>query len=250
MPVQDLTFISAARPKDWVTKDRAHTFTFRAYDAGTQAVPSSATITIRKPGGAALATPVSGAAVTVAGGGDMTYALIAGNTSELGANYVADVAYVVSGVSYDARVLFDVCRVPLRNVVIQADLAFHHADVADFLAAGESNTQSYIKQAFEDVCTYIESKGNRPYLVLHSEALRRAVEHRALALYFFSKRKNAEDRWGSYAADHLVSYEREIQAVGSRLVYDLDQSGTADGTTVEGATGEEGSRHFGLRYRV
>jgi hypothetical protein len=233
-----------------VTKDRAFTFTMRAYSSGTQVVPSSATITIRKPGGAALATPVSGASVTVAGGGDMTYALIAGNTSELGANYIADVAYVVSGTTYDARFLFDVVRTPLLNVVLQADLVFHHPDLTDLLTSGESNAQTYIKQAFEDVCGFIDSRGDRPYLVLNSEQLRRPIEHRALALFFFAKQKTLDDRWGTYAASHESSYQSALAALGPKLVYDFNNSGTADGTDAEGKAGEEGAKNYGLRYRV
>jgi len=48
LAIQDLTFFSTARPRDWVTKDRAYTFTCKAFSSGTQQVPSAATITIRK----------------------------------------------------------------------------------------------------------------------------------------------------------------------------------------------------------
>lgn len=250
MPNQDLAFVSSARPKDWVTKDRAYTFTAKAYSSGTQVVPSSGTISIRKPGGAALATPVSGASLTIDGSGTMTYTLVSGNTSELGANYVADVAYVVSGTTYDARFLFDVVRVPLLNVVLQADLVFHHSDLTDLLTGSESNAQTYIKQAFEDVCSFIDSRGDRPYLVLNSEQLRRAIEHRALALFFFAKRKTDEDRWAGYAASHESSYQAELASLGPKLVYDFDQSGTADGTSAEVKSGEEGRKNYGLRIRV
>lgn len=247
MATQDLSFASSARPKDWVTKGRAHTFSFKAYSGGAQVVPSSATITIRKPGGGDLTTPVSAATVTIDGSGNMTYALASGNTSELGANYVADVVYVVSTVSYDARVLFDVVRVPLLNVVVQADLAYHHSDLTDYLTSAESNAQVYIKQAYEDVCEWLDGRGNRPYLTLNASALRRAIEHRALSLLFFSKRKSLEDRYATYATDHETAYQAELAALGPKLVYDFDQSGTADGTSVEGKTGEEGSQDTGFR---
>lgn len=250
MAQQDLQFFSAARPRDWVTKDRAYTFTFKAYDAGTQAVPSSATITIKKPGGADLATPVSGAAVTIAGGGDMTYTLTSGNAGELGANYTADVAYVVSGTTYSARFVFDVVRVPLRNVVIQSDLTKHHIDLTDLLASGESNTQTYIAQAFEDVCTYLEGRDIRPYLALNPEVFRRSIEHRALELFFGAKTKQPEDRWALLRDRHATAYNTELQALGTRLIHDIDQSGTADGTSTEGASGEEGSRNTGFSFRI
>lgn len=250
MPIQDLVFRSSARPRDYVTKGAAYTLAFQAYSSGTQQVPSSATITIRKPGGAALPTPVSGASVTIAGGGDMTYALVSGNTDDLGSGYTADVSYVVSGVTYTGRFLFDVVRQPLLNVVLQADLVFHHSDLTDLLTGSESNAQTYIKQAFEDVCSFIDARGDRPYLVLNSEQLRRAIEHRALSLFFFAKRKSDEDRWGTYAASHENSYQAELASLGPKLVYDFDQSGTADGLSAEGKSGEEGRKNYGLRIRI
>jgi len=180
----------------------------------------------------------------------MTYALASGNADTLGANYTADVDYVVSSLTYDGRTLFDVCLVQLRNVVLQADLVFHHSDLTDLLTSAESNSQVYIKQAFEDVCRFLDGKGNRAYLVMNPEDMRRAIEHRALELLCFARRKSDEDRWAGYARDHGVYYQTELQALGSRLVYDYDQSGTADGTSTEAKTGEEGGRSFGFRYGV
>ena len=252
MAQQHRTFVSAARPKDWVTKDRAYTFTLKAYGigtAGTQDVPSAATITIRKPGGEALATPVSAAAMTIDGSGNMTYALVSGNTATLGEGYKIDVAYTVSTVVYDGQTEFAVVRTPLQNVVLQADLAFHHSDVADFLTSAESNATSYIAQAFEDVCRFLDARGNRPYLVLNNEALRRAVEHHALELLFFSKRKSADDRYGEWSRDHATAYQSELTALGARLIYDYDQGGTIDGVSVEGKSGEEGQISTGYRIR-
>lgn len=245
MSQQDLVFVSASRPKDWVTKDRAFTFTMRAYSSGTQVVPSSATITIRKPGGAALATPVSGASVTIAGGGDMTYQIAAGNTSELGANYIADVAYVVSGTTYDARFLFDVVRTPIRNVVIHADLVFHHPDLSAVFTGGETTTANYIRTAFEDVCYALEGKGVHPCDVLNPDSLRRAIEQRALFLFFSDKAREDRDQWDRLVLRYESAYQASFAALGPHLTYDEDQDGAA---APEG--GETGRKSLGLRYRV
>ncbi len=242
MAQQDLTFVSTARPKDWVTKDRAHTFTFRAYSAGTQQVPSAATISIVKPGGVALATPVSGATVTIAGGGDMTYALTAGNADELGEDWTAKVTYTVSTVVYDGAVTFDVVMQAVHNVVIHADLALHHVDIASAFTGSETSTANYIRTAYEDVCSFLDGRGNRPYLVLNSQALRRPIEHRALQLFFGDKVRAAGDQWALLRDEHGVQYQTEIQALGSRLVYDLDESGDADSS-------ERGGRDTGMRIR-
>ena len=248
MAQQDLYFGSAARPRDWVTKDRAYTFTFKAYSSGTQQVPSSATITIRKPGGAALSTPVSAASVTVDGSGNMTYTLIAGNTSDLGAGYIADVVYVVSGATYDGRFLFDVCRVPLHNVVIAADLGLHQYDYADYLNSGETAMQ-HITRAFQDVCGFLHGRGQREYLVLNSEELRDAIEYASLARIFGSHLAASGDRTAALHEHYRNLYAAALTALGPKLVYDLDQSGTADGLSLEGPSGEEGAISTGYRIR-
>ena len=250
MAVQDLAFRSDARPRDYVTKDRAYTLSCRAYSDGTQEVPSAATISIKRPGGEALPTPVSAAAMTVDGSGTMTYALVAGNTSLLAANYTADVAYTVSGTVRDANFVFDVCRRPPRNVVIQADLVFHHVDLTDLLTGAESNTQAYIRQSYEDLLVFLDGKSIRPYLVLNAEVMRRSIEHRALELFFFSKKKNDEDRWAALERSHGQAYHTERDTLGERLIFDQDQSLTADGTATEGASGEEGSVRTNARYSV
>lgn len=249
MAIQDLAFRSDSRPRDYVVKDRAYIFSCKAYSDGTQSVPTAATITIKRPGGAALPTAVSLAAMTIDASGTMTYALAAGNTSELGANYTADVAYTVSTV-FDANFIFDVVRRPPRNVVIQGDLVFHHADLTDLLGAGESNTQTYIEQAAEDVWTFLESKNIRPYLVLSQEIFRRAIEHRALELFFTAKTKSPEDRWALLRDEHRSAYSQELIAIGPRAIHDMDQSLTADGTVFEGRAGEEGAKDTGYRWTV
>lgn len=240
MAQQDTSFISVSRPKDWVTKDRAYTFTFRAYSAGTQEVPTSATITIKKPGGADLTTAVTDAVVTVAGGGDMTYELSAANADELGEDYTAEVSYTVSDVVYDGLVTFDVVRLAIHNVVVHADLLLHHVDLDSFFTGGETTTQSYIRTAYEDVCTFLDGRGHRPYLVLNSQILRRPIEHRALELFFADKVRAEKDQFELFRDQHAIRYATELQALGSRLVYDFDETGTSNSS-------ERGSRNTGFR---
>lgn len=249
MALQDLSFTSAARPRDWVTLDTAYTFTLKAYSGGSQVTPSSATISIVKPGGAALPSAVTDAAMTISGS-DMTYQLSAANAAELGANYTATVKYVVSGTTYRGRFLFDVVRHELVNPVQPSDLTRYHYDLTDLLMSGESNAQTYIVEAFIDVCEWLDSLGNRPYLALDSAVFRRAIEHKALERFFMARQKSADDRWATFADKHRGEYEREKASLGPRLVYDFDQSGTADGTSAEAKSGEEGALHTGLRYRV
>ena len=233
---QNMYFAPTERPRTQVTKDRAYTLTAKAYLSGTQSVPSAATITIKRPGGSDMPTAVSAASMTVDGSGTMTYALTSGNAANLGSGYTAAVAYTVSSVVYDGIFLFDVVRYPLRNVVLQADLVNHHPDLADILFSGESNYASVIAQAYEDIYSFVEGKGKRPYLILSGEDLRRPIEHTALARIFLARRKEDDDRW-----DYLHKYHLEMAKqwlATAKFEYDETNSGTIDGMSSEGIGGE------------
>ena len=235
--VQNLAFFSAARPRDQVKKDRAYPFTFRAYASGTQQTITSATITILQPGGGALPTAVSGAAMTISSN-DMTYSLVAGNAGVLGANYSAAIAYVVSGTTYDGFALFDVVNYPLRNVVVQSDLLIHYPDLTDILFGStysETTFAAQIAQGFEDVYQFVESKGKRPYLILSSEDLRRPIEHRALHLIFTSRGKK-DSIWAERAQYHDEAFKRWLETAS--FAYDADNSGTISGGDNTGTGGE------------
>lgn len=247
MAQQDVIWQTTDRPRTQVTLDRAYTLTGSMYSDGTIVDPTSATIDVKRPGGAALPSAVSGAAVTNTAG-VLTYALSAANANLLASNYVAIWHVIASGVTYDFVQLFDVVRYPLRSNVIQADLEKHHKDLSDYLLTGESNAQVYIEQAFEDVYQWLDNKGNRPFLVLSVEDLRRPIEHLALEKIFRPKSKNEGDREDRRATYHRAEYERLIQSAA--LVYDLDQSGSADGTSAFGNEGEEGSQGLGMRWRI
>ena len=249
MANQDWSVDFVDRPKAQVSKDRAYTLTCKVYENGTQSVPSAGTITILGPGGGALpGSAVTGAAVTVDGAGTMTYALSAANAASPGANYSAVWNPTIDSVVLEFFQLFDVVRYPLINVVQQADLVKHHADLTDVLFSGESNYQDYIEQAFQDVYQVLENHGKRPYLVMDNDSLRRPIEHKALALIFRARFKEENDRWWNYWQIHETEYNDWMQA--ANFVYDWTESGTADGTSnYDSLSGEEG-HNVGPKYRI
>lgn len=247
---QTIALQVADRPRPQVLKDVAYTLTFGVYFGGTlqTSFSSTTTISIKRPGGAALATPVVDANVTNTSG-VLTYALTAGNAAELGANYTADVKYYVSGVEYHGRFLFDVVCSQLTNPVTTADLVKHHPDLADIYFSGDSSTaEVYIEQSFEDVYQYIDSKGRRPFLVMGSDDLRRPIEHLALAKFFLARIKQEDDRWSVYHKFHLSQFEQWIST--AQFVYDEDQSGTADGGDAQGAGGEGDRPIMQVSWRI
>ncbi len=247
MAIQDFTVNFVDRPRAQATFGRAYTLTCKVLSDGTQVVPTTATIDVKRPGGAPMTTAVAAASATVDGSGTITYAIVAGNTDLLGSNHIAVWYPVIGGVTYDFVQLFDVVRYPLRNNVQQADLVLHHPDLSNVLFTGEASFQVYTEQAFEDVYQWLDAKGKRPALVLSSEDLRRPIEHLALHKAFMARTNDPEDRWGMLAAFHLKEYDRWISSAA--LVYDTDQSGSADGTATDGNTGEEGGS-LGFRFRI
>lgn len=245
---QDMAFFPTERPRAQVTKDRAYTFTAKAHASGTQSVPTAATITIKRPGGGAMPTAVSGASMTVAGSGDMTYALTAANAVDIGSGYTADVAYTVSSVVYDGHFLFDVVRFPLRNVVLQSNLVDLHPDLTDILFSGESNYATQIARAYEDIYHFIESKGKRPYLILSSEDLRRPIEFQAMVRILRSRKKEDGDRWDGLKKDYEAQVQRWMDM--AQFEYDSDSSGTLDGVDVQGSGGEADRPIAQVNWRI
>lgn len=245
--LQNVSWDFSDRPRTQIAKDLGGTLTLNMYVAGTQVTPTSATLTVLLPGGSALATPVTDAAATLSTS-TLTYALSAGNSSVLGANYTAKWLVTYQSVVYPVIQLFDVVRTPLLNVVVPADLARRHPDLTDSLYSTESNAQKYIEDAYFDVFQIIDAKGKRPHLVLSSESLRRPIEELALSKFFAARIKTRDDRWAYLYEMHKSEFDRTIQTIP--YVYDIDDSGTVSGTSeyVSGL-GEEG-RTFVAGWKV
>lgn len=113
--------------KQEILLDKAGTISFTPYQNNQVAVASSATIEVRKPGGETIVA--AGTSATVSAAGVISYSLSAGNSDELGENYKAIFAYVISGVTYYATLLYDVVRNKLDITVTDQDLLNEQADI-------------------------------------------------------------------------------------------------------------------------
>ena len=83
--------------EDQAVKSDDFPIELKVYEAGTQLIPTSATITIRDPDGTII---IDAVAVSIAAGGTMTYTLLAAKTATLWENAIIDIDYVVSTVTY------------------------------------------------------------------------------------------------------------------------------------------------------
>jgi hypothetical protein len=102
-------------------KDIAGTIRVTIYQDNRPIVPTSAQITLYKPGGEVLQSIVDVTAIN-SNTGEMTYSLTATHTAEADLNYKAVWAYVYGGVTYYESQLFDVVKSILSIPIIDTDL--------------------------------------------------------------------------------------------------------------------------------
>lgn len=98
----------------------ADTFKTYIFDNNRKIVPSSARLTVYRPGGDAKA--VDDAAMTVAADGLLSYSLSASENSTPGSNYKASVSYVHNAATFYVTLFYDVVRGRLAKVVTDDDI--------------------------------------------------------------------------------------------------------------------------------
>ncbi len=103
-----------------VIVDAADTFKTYVYDNNLKIVPTSATLTVYKPGESTKL--INAVAMTVGGDGLLSYALTATHNDVAGENYKAVVAYVVSTVTYYITLFYDVVNSKLTKIITDEDI--------------------------------------------------------------------------------------------------------------------------------
>lgn len=121
--------------KQQVLYQKTDTLRLTVYSVNRPIVPSSATITLYKQDGATVLQSSATATVNSTTG-EITYSLTTTHTANLGLNYKAVWAYVVSGVTYYETQLFDVVRsilsIPITDDDLYAELpSLRKANVQD-----------------------------------------------------------------------------------------------------------------------
>ncbi len=101
-------------------KNTVETFQGYVYENNRKVVPSSATITVYRPGGSSEL--LSGVAMTVQSDGRLDYALSADDNTQADENYKAVIAYIYDGATYYATLYYDVVNSKLRKVVVDDDI--------------------------------------------------------------------------------------------------------------------------------
>lgn len=100
--------------------DTASTFKTYIYEHNRKSVPTSALLTVYKPG--STEKLIDGGSLAVAADGLLSYPLTTAHNADLGENYKAEVAYVLGGTTYNFVLFYDVVRSILVKVITDADL--------------------------------------------------------------------------------------------------------------------------------
>lgn len=106
--------------KQQFLKDQADTIRLTIFQDNRPVVPSSATITLYKPGSSELQSSTSATINSTTG--EMTYSLTTTHTAVKGLNFRAKWSYVVGGVTFIEEQLFDIVRSILSIPITDGDL--------------------------------------------------------------------------------------------------------------------------------
>jgi len=195
----------------------------KVYLEGTQAVPSSATITVKNPKGK---KQVEDQSVTIAGSGTMTYTLDSAYTANLWENAIVEIEYVISSITYKMVSLFDVVINKLKCSVLDANLKDYYPKMADEIWSEQSNYDDQIQEAFLEVKRDIKDKGKRPAMLIDGSQIRELIIAKSFEIIFFSMMKEEGDKW-------FIRHEKEAQKYKDKIAkllihYDIDESGTIE----------------------
>jgi len=195
----------------------------KIYEEGTQKVPSSATITVKSPGGTAQVEDV---AMAVAGSGTLTYTLDSAYTAKLWENAVIEIEYVISTVIYKAVFMFDVVLNKLKISVIDADLKEYYPKLAEDIWTEQSNYDDQIQEAFKQVKRDIKNKGKRTCMLIDGTQIRELIIHKSFEIIFFSMIKEEGDKWDIRHQKEQEVYKEQLEKI--LIFYDEDESGLID----------------------
>jgi hypothetical protein len=100
--------------------DTAETFQTFVYENNRKIVPTSATLTVYRPGGDIKL--VDGASMTVGGDGLLSYSLTAADNDTADMNYKAVLSYVYNSNTYTFTLFYDVVNTRLVKVITDEDI--------------------------------------------------------------------------------------------------------------------------------
>lgn len=209
--------------EDQVVKDETFPIEAKVYSAGTQLIPSSATITVKNPNGKAQ---VEDQTVAIAAGGTMTYILPAANTATLWENAIIEITYTINSVDHKMLRFFDVVLNKISPCIVDEDLKDYYPELADEIWSGETNYDQQIQEAFIQIKRDLKNKGRRPHMLIDGSQLRTPLIHKTFEIIFRGFFKEAGDQWHELYKEHEQKYKDEFADLV--IKYDSDEDGIID----------------------
>lgn len=191
------------------------------------ALITGATVTIKDRYGADLPTPVNGAAVTPESDGWIGYAMIAGNTANLGDYYKATFEFTYSAGTQFHDVWFHISSSEPFNPLTYEDLVARDSKLKSLSPDENYRWENEIKQAYMELSnTLLNKKGLKPWKILNWAELKMPLLQLALSIIYRNLSTSPEDTYASLAERYRLDYE---EAMSTQMIhYDDTMDGLAN----------------------
>jgi hypothetical protein len=209
-------------------------FAARLVDARTlmPVTPSSATVTVTDGVGGALDPAVSGESMSVAGE-EITYSLAAASLpSEPERAYRMLVSAVVGSDTWTFIHLFDCVDFSPRQAADYAQVGQGVPGVERLAPPEDPDHSQIIREAWDDVLTWLRSLSVYPDLALDQQQLAKGHTYRARHLIYARVARDPQDAY-AFQADRWAQEYRSWQE-SVKLLVDADASGGIEGPELAG----------------
>ena len=226
------TLYTARVAPEYSERGRTQTIKCQTNRDGALAAPTSGTVSVCDESGAAV---VDAVAVTILGS-VAQYSLLASVTTggDLGLGWRVEWALTMpDSVVHSFRVEGALVRRRLYPVVTDVDLKRRHSDLDDIRPASLTSYQDYLDEAWQDITDRLVQMGVLPFLVMSPGSFRSAHLSHTLQLIFLDFGSSAGDgRYLELAGIYEAKFKDSWSAL-SKVVYDVDHDGEADGDADE-----------------
>lgn len=208
---------------------------FRSVENGEPQTMSTVTVSVYRPSGSEMPTPIAAESVTQDPGTMLCkVSLTSVNTAVRDEGYYAVWRWSdQQGVAFKRRQAFDIVRQRLYPVITEDDLKAYVPNLDRLLpsVAGtklQTSWQPQLDAAFRALQERLLANGNRPHLILDPERLRLAHTLKALVLIAdVLDTHSAGDTWAAKRETWSADYEAHWKAL--RFEYDYTDDGTISG---------------------
>lgn len=213
------------RLQEVLERAKTATSTLKIYEDGALVVPASATFTLINDSNKKV---IDAAAATVAGGGELSYVIAAGDipdTTSFSDNWLIEWKVMISGIEYTYRRTCAICRTKLYPVISDIDLTQCYSDLENIRPSSITSYQQYIDEAWIIIIERLKSQGNFPYLIISNQSLRQVHLDASFMLIWRDMNSSGlgDGRYNELMIEHRRAFESGFQRLSFK--YDDTESG-------------------------